>query len=69
MARPPKPPDGTDHFEIQTEESTMERFASLARKVLAVSREEIRQKEKEFKAEQRKRRIAVPKLRSRDVSR
>jgi len=47
----------------------MERFASLARKVLAVSREEIRQKEKEFKAEQRKRRIAVPKLRSRDVSR
>lgn len=58
MARPPKQPDGTDHFEIQTDESTMGRFADLTRRLLTVSHDEIRKREQEFKANQRKRKEA-----------
>jgi hypothetical protein len=57
MTLPPKPP-APDHFDIQTEESTLGRFNDLLGRVLGANREEVRIKEKEFKNEQRKKRNA-----------
>ena len=43
-------------LEINEEGSTMDRFLDLTGKLLRVNREEVLQKEKEFKDEQKKRR-------------
>lgn len=57
MTLPPKP-KLSDEFEIQTEEATLGRFNDLLGKVLGVSREEVRIKEKEYKEKKRKERNA-----------
>jgi hypothetical protein len=49
----PDTPQKLDKAEIVEEGSTMERFTNLTKKLLGVSREEILQKEKEYK-EQKK---------------
>jgi hypothetical protein len=44
---------------LRTEDgSTIERFADLTRRLIGLSRQEVRNAENEFKAEQRKRRAA-----------
>jgi hypothetical protein len=55
---PPKPPDKADHFEIQTEKSTMDRFNNLLGRLLRVSRTEVRAAEEAYKKERRKKRTA-----------
>ena len=55
---PPKPPNQTDHFEIQTEESTIGRFNSLLGRLLRVSRSEMNEQEEMYKKERRKKRAA-----------
>jgi hypothetical protein len=51
---PPKRPNG--EIEIREDGSTMDRFMNLTRRLLGVSREEIRQKEEEWKKDRQKRR-------------
>ena len=51
---PPK--QKPDEFEIREDGSTMDRFADLTRRLLGVSREDVRKAEKAFKVERRKRR-------------
>ncbi len=47
-----------DEIEIRKDGSTMDRFMNLTRRLLGVSREEVKAAEKVFKANQRKRRTA-----------
>jgi hypothetical protein len=55
-------PRQSDEIEIREDGSTMDRFMNLTRRLLNVSREEIREKEKEFKDEQRKKLRAKAKI-------
>ena len=48
------PPKQPDEIEIREDGSTMDRFMNLTRRLLGVSREEVRVKEKLFKAERHK---------------
>lgn len=50
------PKQKPDEFEIREDGSTMDRFADLTRRLLGVSREDVRKAEKAFKVERRKRR-------------
>jgi hypothetical protein len=47
---PDKPPKALPDIEVRDDGSTMERFASLTRKLLAVSHQEFVEAEKEYKA-------------------
>ena len=49
-------PDTKRPLDIIEEGSTMDRFMDLSKRLIAVDREEILQKEKEYKEEQRKKR-------------
>jgi len=50
------PPRQPDDIEIREDGSTMDRFMNLTRRLLGVSREEVKAAEKAFKIEQRKKR-------------
>ena len=52
------PPRQPDEIEIREDGSTMDRFMNLTRRLLGVSREEVKVAEKAFKMEQRKKRVA-----------
>ena len=50
------PPRQPDDIEIREDGSRMDRFMNLTRRLLGVSREEVKAAEKAFKIEQRKKR-------------
>ncbi len=50
------PPKGLPDIEIREDGSTMERFASLTRRLLSASREDVAKAEETFKAEQKTKR-------------
>jgi len=55
-SRDTTPPRQPDDIEIREDGSTMDRFMNLTRRLLGVSREEVKAAEKAFKIEQRKKR-------------
>ncbi len=50
------PPRALPDIEIREDGSTMERFASLTRRLLSASREDVAKAEAEFKADQKAKR-------------
>jgi hypothetical protein len=55
-SRDTTPPRQPDEIEIREDGSTMDRFMDLTRRLVGVSREEVRAKEKVFKTVQRRQR-------------